>query len=235
MKLHKNQQGMECSICYEEITKDTGKAELSCSHSFHLKCLSQWFTKNESCPCCRHEANDTEKMHFVDEEEEEDEDSESDSDSDSDSETSDDSDLDAAATREHARHHFIIKRATLTKASYEAYAATRIAALVRGHQSRTFFFEYKCWVEDENEARFAMGIAEKDLRKAKAAQMFYKKLFSMTRPQQRVFAATMIQSIWRTKRQHEVYKAAKLVKDLEKGLRVNWIRENGIWKRTFTL
>ena len=225
---------MECSICYEGITKDTGKAELSCSHSFHLKCLSQWFTKNESCPCCRHAANATEKMHANDGEEQEEEDSESESEVEYES-SEEDENLEAAATRERARHHFIIKRATLTKADYEGYAATRIAALVRGHQSRTFFFEYKCWVEDEKDAKAAMDIAEKDLKKAKAAQIFYKKLFSMTRPQQRVFAATMIQGIWRTKKQQELYKAAKLVKDLEKGLRVNWIRENGIWKRTFSM
>lgn len=224
---------MECSICYEEITKDTGKAELSCSHSFHLKCLSQWFTKNESCPCCRHAANDTEKMHANDEEDaEEESDSESEEDYGS---SEEDNNLEAAAARERARHHFIIKRVTLTKAAYESYAATRIAALVRGRQSRTFFFEYKCWVEDEKDAKAAMEIAKKDIKQAKAAQIFYKKLFSMTRPQQRVFAATMIQSIWRTKKQQEVYKAAKLVKDLEKGIRVNWIRENGIWKRTFNL
>ena len=57
---------MDCSICYAAIDASTGKVELSCSHVFHLNCLSIWFkTQSErytdqNCPCCRHVANETE-------------------------------------------------------------------------------------------------------------------------------------------------------------------------------
>jgi hypothetical protein len=42
-----------CSICYNEIKTETGKAVLSCQHFFHLKCISVWLSENNSCPCCR--------------------------------------------------------------------------------------------------------------------------------------------------------------------------------------
>lgn len=61
---------MECPVCLESITTDSGKAELSCSHTFHIKCLSTWFAKTETCPCCRHEANTMEKIYKEDEESE---------------------------------------------------------------------------------------------------------------------------------------------------------------------
>ena len=59
---------MECSICYNEINAATGKVELSCSHPFHFSCLAKWFDKQrlggacESCPLCRHDMTDFEKM-----------------------------------------------------------------------------------------------------------------------------------------------------------------------------
>ena len=54
---------MQCPVCFDDITTASGKAELSCSHTFHIKCLSTWFSKTETCPCCRHEANTTEKIY----------------------------------------------------------------------------------------------------------------------------------------------------------------------------
>lgn len=59
---------MECSICYSEINGATGKVELSCSHPYHFSCLTKWFDKqrmkgsSESCPLCRHVANEFETM-----------------------------------------------------------------------------------------------------------------------------------------------------------------------------
>ena len=50
---------MECSICIEEITKQTGCVTLSCEHNFHFRCIDSWFTKQifddlpQTCPCCR--------------------------------------------------------------------------------------------------------------------------------------------------------------------------------------
>ena len=228
---------MECSICYEAINQATGKAELSCSHSFHLKCLSFWFTKNESCPCCRHAANDTEKMNHetpVDEDDEDDED-EDDEDSTSDEDSSENEDLEKAAMRERARHHFIIKRANLTKADYQAYAATRIAALVRGHQSRTFFFELKCWKDDEKNALESMKLIEKDLEQARASQVFYKKVSSMTSTQRKKFAATLIQSAWRAKKQKKAYEVQRISRALMSSMTVvSVLNKEGAWKTFVT-
>ena len=53
---------MECPICYEAITAETGVVTTSCHHSYHFACISGWFIKQEkgTCPCCRKEMNDTE-------------------------------------------------------------------------------------------------------------------------------------------------------------------------------
>jgi len=52
----------ECSICYGNIDATTGSTILSCSHSFHFSCIAKWFTKQETCPCCRKEMGDTEVL-----------------------------------------------------------------------------------------------------------------------------------------------------------------------------
>lgn len=52
----------ECPICYEAINKDTGVSTLACSHSYHLKCIATWLSNNDSCPCCRKEVNEHEKL-----------------------------------------------------------------------------------------------------------------------------------------------------------------------------
>ena len=52
-----------CAICYCDIvTKTTGVTTLSCSHSFHLGCIAPWITKSETCPCCRSEVTEFEKI-----------------------------------------------------------------------------------------------------------------------------------------------------------------------------
>ena len=50
----------DCSICFESITKTTGCCVLSCSHSFHIKCLSKWTSDASTCPLCRHTLSDIE-------------------------------------------------------------------------------------------------------------------------------------------------------------------------------
>ena len=53
---------MECPICYEAITAETGVVTTSCQHSYHFACVSGWFIKQEkgTCPCCRKEMNEKE-------------------------------------------------------------------------------------------------------------------------------------------------------------------------------
>lgn len=84
---NKQQLTMDCSICMDAITKQTGLVTLSCDHSFHFRCIDEWFTKqllddlNQTCPCCRSEGAQMDRCNceIVEEEEEEydDEDDES--------------------------------------------------------------------------------------------------------------------------------------------------------------
>lgn len=82
---------MDCPICFENITKDTGQVTTSCGHTFHLKCLNRWFCQQilsdddakESCPCCRKEPGEFERAseseyHDEDDEEDQDDDDEDD-------------------------------------------------------------------------------------------------------------------------------------------------------------
>lgn len=40
-----------CAICLEDI--DGSSKKLYCNHEFHSSCISQWLSKNSSCPNCR--------------------------------------------------------------------------------------------------------------------------------------------------------------------------------------
>lgn len=58
---------LDCPICFEQITKETGQVTTSCSHTFHFKCLNTWYWQQaqgedskESCPCCRKEPGEYE-------------------------------------------------------------------------------------------------------------------------------------------------------------------------------
>jgi hypothetical protein len=46
-----------CSICRDPLNvSETGKVELSCSHTFHLACITRWFStggNTRTCPICR--------------------------------------------------------------------------------------------------------------------------------------------------------------------------------------
>lgn len=53
---------MSCSICLNDITRDTGVATLACSHSFHISCIAKWSSTPETstCPMCRHRLGEME-------------------------------------------------------------------------------------------------------------------------------------------------------------------------------
>jgi uncharacterized protein YbaR (Trm112 family) len=46
-----------CPICRDPLNvSETGKVELSCSHEFHLACITRWFStggNTSTCPICR--------------------------------------------------------------------------------------------------------------------------------------------------------------------------------------
>jgi hypothetical protein len=54
---------MDCPICHDAINADSGITTLACSHSYHLKCITRWISEHETCPCCRKEVGDYEKIH----------------------------------------------------------------------------------------------------------------------------------------------------------------------------
>lgn len=73
---------MDCAICMEAITKQTGLVTLSCEHSFHFRCIDSWFGKQvwdgleQTCPCCRNAGAGLDRCSVVHEDDEEDEDDE---------------------------------------------------------------------------------------------------------------------------------------------------------------
>ena len=50
----------DCSICYEGINGTTGHCTLSCTHSFHIRCLTRWSSENPNCPLCRNPLSEKE-------------------------------------------------------------------------------------------------------------------------------------------------------------------------------
>jgi hypothetical protein len=51
-----NSYGEECPICLEifaELDNITDLCTLKCGHSFHVKCVTDWASKDPTCPTCR--------------------------------------------------------------------------------------------------------------------------------------------------------------------------------------
>lgn len=45
---------MDCAICCEQIAHNSiSSTTLSCKHTFHIRCISEWLGINPSCPNCR--------------------------------------------------------------------------------------------------------------------------------------------------------------------------------------
>lgn len=50
--------GEECPICLEifgELDNSADLCTLKCGHSFHIKCVTGWYSKQHNCPTCRGE------------------------------------------------------------------------------------------------------------------------------------------------------------------------------------
>jgi hypothetical protein len=60
----------------DEISAATGHSILACSHSYHISCLTNWFSTQvdqdvtESCPTCRHVATEKEALPVTEEDDE---------------------------------------------------------------------------------------------------------------------------------------------------------------------
>ena len=53
---------MDCSICCDTIEASAGHVTLACQHHYHLGCIARWLLKSETCPMCRQETSDKEKI-----------------------------------------------------------------------------------------------------------------------------------------------------------------------------
>jgi len=53
---------MDCSICCDAIEASSGHVTLGCQHRYHLGCIGRWLLKSETCPMCRKETSDKEKI-----------------------------------------------------------------------------------------------------------------------------------------------------------------------------
>ena len=195
---------MDCSICYDEITLATGKVELSCSHSFHFSCLTSWFktqTGNEltqSCPCCRHESNEHEKMATERPIEDEDED-EDDEDEDDEEELTEEEQLALAAAKERAAFRFQKLKTELSKEAFEAYAASKIAAMFRGACARYNFNDIMS-IKDNMFTRSCEMIRKKNCQRLDAKSLaFNMQSLTMSHTAWRNKLATIVQVWWRTK------------------------------------
>lgn len=52
-KVKYNKDHLCCSICLEEFKIGSFERKLSCTHSFHKKCIDRWLNIINSCPICR--------------------------------------------------------------------------------------------------------------------------------------------------------------------------------------
>ena len=197
---------MSCAICFDDITKATGRVELSCSHSFHYSCLTNWFGNqmskdiDESCPCCRHVANEHERLPDM-------EDLESGS-------SVSVANLDQHIANERAQTQFEILRHTMAQDALEAYAATRINAVVRGYWLRKTWLRQKSLTEDLDLARRQFRRATAQLLSSSRELKFHTPSLTMTRVQWRNSVAVKIQAVYRgwKGRKMALYKRAELVK-----------------------
>jgi hypothetical protein len=67
----------DCSICFDTISAETGQVILACSHVYHLGCVGKWLQTHDTCPLCRAEPTEKEKIASPVEEEEEDDEEDS--------------------------------------------------------------------------------------------------------------------------------------------------------------
>lgn len=51
-----------CAICQESFQKYDISRLLFCLHSFHLKCIDQWFVHDNTCPLCKKELPKNESL-----------------------------------------------------------------------------------------------------------------------------------------------------------------------------
>ncbi|ETB58126.1 hypothetical protein YYC_04199 [Plasmodium yoelii 17X] len=56
-ELNNNIINEQCVVCFEHFINDDKCIKLTCLHTYHWKCVQNWFRFNLTCPCCRHKLN----------------------------------------------------------------------------------------------------------------------------------------------------------------------------------
>ena len=53
----------DCPICCEALS--TARIVTECGHTFHIGCLTRWYSTNfaQTCPMCRKEPNEQDRVH----------------------------------------------------------------------------------------------------------------------------------------------------------------------------
>ena len=47
-----------CSICLEDLQEEDLASTLSCQHTYHALCISEWLKRKANCPYCRHDVTE---------------------------------------------------------------------------------------------------------------------------------------------------------------------------------
>jgi hypothetical protein len=213
---------------------------MACTHSFHFACLVKWFGSqadkdiHESCPCCRHEATEHERLPEGDAEESE-EDSEEESDEESDEESEEDCDAEHEETLDLLAIGWFNYRSskycpqTTESLSAEYYAAMRIQAAWRAYLPRMNWVKHKMNVEERKDTTELVKRFQKEeaaLIRQEALQILR---MTSSRAEWRNISAIMIQAAWRGYAAGQT--AIKMA--FSKGYKLNWIFKGAHWERSF--
>ena len=221
---------MDCAICFDAITAQTGSTTMACSHSFHFGCLVKWFGSqadkdlHESCPCCRHEATEHERLP---EGEPEESDEESDEESEEDSDEESDAQLNFHLV---SFRNFCIKNSlSESKKNTEFYAAMRIQTAWRAYLPRMAWVQHQVNVEDWKCVKEALVTMIEQEALAKRQAALHTLRMTSSRTEWRHISAIMIQTMWRGYAARQ--KAMKVA--FTKGYKINWVFKGAHWQRSF--
>jgi hypothetical protein len=151
----------------EAITKQTGSTTLSCEHSFHFRCIVNWFDKQiidslkATCPCCRGAGGEMDRFEIMEELEEDEDEDDDDESYDEESETASEAsyglpgvDMDLQWIRLESGRWLVVSTEEqayenlrglfgplnqLDEEDVRVKAAEKIQAIVRGYQARSIY------------------------------------------------------------------------------------------------
>ena len=187
----------ECPICYEAITPETGLAKLSCGHSYHIFCISNWFCRqegNSSCAMCRKEMGPLEDM------------PEQESESESEYSDSDESRNTEQAAEDERNAHYAAK----ARKHYAGLGDDAPAAAAKKIQSIIRMFLVRSSYLNVVTSLWIVKTFEKNLVTHKQHLRMDIAKLHVGRVAWRIASATLIQALWRGFRARETVKDMKI-------------------------